>query len=79
LPPSISTREITTKIMTKDGETIVIGGIYEKIDKEEKDKIPLLGDIPYLGYLFSYTRINTEDKELLIFITPKIIESQIER
>ena len=79
LPPSISTREITTKIMTKDGETIVIGGIYEKTDSEERDKIPLLGDIPYLGYLFSYTRIKTTDKELLIFITPKIIESQIER
>ena len=79
LPPSISTREITTKIMTKDGETIVIGGIYEKKETEEKDKIPLLGDIPYLGYLFSYTRINNEDKELLIFITPKIIESKVER
>lgn len=54
--PSISTREITTKIMTKDGQTIVIGGIYEKKDTEEKSKIPFLGNIPYLGYLFSYTK-----------------------
>ena len=79
LPPSIATREITTKIMTKDGETIVVGGIYEKIDSEKRANIPLLGDIPYIGYLFSYTEINQDDKELLIFITPKIIESQVER
>jgi type IV pilus assembly protein PilQ len=79
LPPSIATREITTKIMTKDGETIVVGGIYEKTDSEKRANIPLLGDIPYIGYLFSYTEINQDDKELLVFITPKIIESQVER
>ncbi|KEI35915.1 type IV pilus secretin PilQ [Allofrancisella frigidaquae] len=79
LPPSIATREITTKVMTKDGQTIVIGGIYETKQEETRTKIPLLGDIPYLGYLFSYTRIMNEDKELLIFITPKILETKIER
>ncbi|AJC49127.1 type IV pilus secretin PilQ family protein [Allofrancisella guangzhouensis] len=79
LPPSIATREITTKIMTKDGQTIVIGGIYENKQEETRNKIPLLGDIPYLGYLFSYTKIVNDDKELLIFITPKILETKIER
>jgi type IV pilus assembly protein PilQ len=78
LPPSIQTREVTTKIMTKDGQTVVIGGIYEKNQTEVRDKIPFLGDLPYVGYLFSHTVIANEDKELLIFITPKIIESRIQ-
>lgn len=77
LPPTINTREITTKIMTKDGSTVVVGGIYEKSENESRTKIPLLGDIPYLGYLFSFTKIDDTDKELLIFITPKIIETDI--
>lgn len=66
IPPTINTREITTKVMTKDGSTVVIGGIYEKTETETRDKIPLLGDIPYLGYLFSFTKIDEDDKELLI-------------
>ncbi|API86852.1 type IV pilus secretin PilQ [Francisella uliginis] len=78
-PPAINKREITTKIMTKDGQTVVIGGIYEKKQDEIRSKIPILGDIPYLGYLFSYTKISDTDTELLIFITPKIIETKIQR
>ena len=78
-PPAINKREITTKIMTKDGQTVVIGGIYEKKQDETRNKIPILGDIPYLGYLFSYTKITDKDTELLIFITPKIIETKIQR
>ncbi|BCL53055.1 secretin [Francisella tularensis subsp. holarctica] len=79
LPPIIKKREITTKVMTKDGDTVVIGGIYQKTQKEERNKIPFLGDIPYLGYLFSYTKITDQDSELLIFITPKIIESRVQK
>ena len=79
LPPIIKKREITTKVMTKDGDTVVISGIYQKVQKEERNKIPLLGDIPYLGYLFSYTRIDDQDSELLIFITPKIIQSWFQK
>ncbi|ALB01643.1 secretin [Francisella persica ATCC VR-331] len=79
LPPIIKKREITTKVMTKDGDTVVIGGIYQKVQKEERNKIPLLGDIPYLGYLFSYIRIQDQDSELLIFITPKIIQSRVQK
>ncbi|MBK2357298.1 type IV pilus secretin PilQ family protein [Francisella hispaniensis] len=79
LPPIIKKREITTKVMTKDGDTVVIGGIYQKTQKEERNKIPFLGDIPYLGYLFSYTKITDQDSELLIFITPKIIQSRVQK
>ena len=78
IPPQISTKSIVTKLMVKDGQTLVIGGIYDKVKQESKTKIPLLGDIPYLGYLFSYTIIADDDIELLIFITSTIIESRIE-
>lgn len=78
MPPEINTREIVTKIMTKSGSTVVIGGIYEKVQKEDKVKIPFLGDIPYIGYLFSHTSITNTDRELLVFITPKVIEGKIE-
>ncbi|MFC4891463.1 type IV pilus secretin PilQ [Pseudofrancisella aestuarii] len=76
-PPPIEKREITTKIMARDGQTIVIGGIYDKEERETQLKVPLLGDIPYIGYLFSNTHIENTDKELLIFITPKIIEREV--
>jgi type IV pilus assembly protein PilQ len=76
--PALEKREIVTKIMAKDSQTVVIGGIYEKDEFEVQDKIPLLGDIPYLGYLFSHTSIINSDRELLIFITPKVIEREID-
>lgn len=79
LPPIINKREVTTKVMVKDSETVVIGGIYTKEQAETRNKIPFLGDIPYLGYLFSYTKIEDRDAELLIFITPKIIESKVQK
>lgn len=79
LPPIINKREVTTKVMVKDSETVVIGGIYTKEQAETRNKIPFLGDIPYLGYLFSYTKIEDRDAEFLIFITPKIIESKVQK
>lgn len=79
LPPIIDKREVTTKVMVKDGETVVIGGIYTKKQTETRNKIPFLGDIPYLGYLFSNTVIADQDSELLIFITPKIIETKVQK
>ncbi|MEY8766220.1 MULTISPECIES: type IV pilus secretin PilQ [Francisella] len=79
LPPLIKKREVTTKVMVKDSDTVVIGGIYTKTQTETRNKIPFLGDIPYLGYLFSYTKIDDKDAELLIFITPKIIESRVQK
>ncbi|MDE5000794.1 type IV pilus secretin PilQ family protein, partial [Francisella tularensis subsp. holarctica] len=66
---------INKKVLNKYGYTVVIGWIYQKTPKEERNKIPFLGDIPYLVYLFSYTKITDKYSELLIFITPKIIDS----
>jgi type IV pilus assembly protein PilQ len=71
--PSIDTRSVTTSVVVNDGQTVVLGGIYETELRETINKVPVLGDIPGLGYLFrSRTNINN-NAELLIFVTPKIL------
>lgn len=75
--PSINTREIQTQVLVENGETIVLGGVYERNSVETIDKTPFLGDIPYIGTLFRRT-ITTDNKdELLIFITPKLIKDTV--
>ncbi|HHM05244.1 MAG TPA: type IV pilus secretin PilQ [Gammaproteobacteria bacterium] len=75
--PSINTREIDTEVLVENGETVVLGGIYEQTRSNEVDKVPLLGDLPFLGALFRTTR-NVDDKvELLIFVTPKILKESL--
>ena len=71
--PSIDTRNITTQVLVNDGQTVVLGGIMETEKRTSDTKVPVLGDIPVLGYLFkTRTRTNNKD-ELLIFVTPKIL------
>ncbi len=71
--PSIDTRSIITQVLVNDGQTVVLGGIMETERREGSRKVPLLGDVPGLGWLFkSTTRTNNRD-ELLIFVTPKIL------
>jgi type IV pilus assembly protein PilQ len=71
--PSIDTRTITTQVLVNDGQTVVLGGIMETERRTSDTKVPVLGDIPVLGYLFkTQTRKNNKD-ELLIFVTPKIL------
>jgi type IV pilus assembly protein PilQ len=72
--PSIDTRNIQTQVLVKDGQTVVLGGIMETERRDSEKKVPLLGDVPFLGNLFkSKSKINNRD-ELLIFITPKILK-----
>ena len=75
--PSIDTREVNTQVLVNNGDTIVLGGIYEQITRDEVDKVPLLGDIPVLGYLFKHTLESDEKAELLIFVTPKILKDTL--
>ena len=71
--PSIDTRTISTQVLVNDGQTVVLGGIMETERRTSDNKVPLLGDLPGLGYLFkSKTKTNNKD-ELLIFVTPKIL------
>jgi type IV pilus assembly protein PilQ len=70
---AIDTKHAKTKVMVQNGGTVVIGGIYIQTEKNEVNKVPLLGDVPYVGALFRNTARTVNKTELLIFITPKII------
>ena len=71
--PSIDTRRIITQVLVNDGETVVLGGIYETERRDSEDKVPVLGDIPVLGRLFRRDSSVSNKRELLIFVTPKIL------
>ena len=75
--PSIDTRKVTTQILVDNGETAVLGGIYEQVDRHDVDKVPFFGDIPVVGHLFKKTTAQDDKTELLIFITPKILKDSI--
>ncbi|GEK08827.1 secretin [Pseudoalteromonas peptidolytica] len=74
---AINTQEIQTQVLVENGQTIVLGGIYQQEVKTAVSKIPVLGDIPYLGLLFKNSRDINEKRELLIFVTPKIIQDSL--
>jgi type IV pilus assembly protein PilQ len=74
--PSINVNTLETKVLVRNGETIVLGGIFESIAIESERKVPLLGDIPYLGNLFKRTIREDDKRELLMFITPRIMENE---
>ena len=74
---SIDTQRIGTQVLVNDGETIVLGGIYQQNLISRVSKVPILGDIPFLGFLFRSTSDKNERQELLIFVTPKIISEDL--
>jgi type IV pilus assembly protein PilQ len=67
-------REIKTSVLVQDGETIVLGGVYEDNDSTTKNKVPFFGDLPLIGDLFANSAKTSNKKELLIFVTPKIVK-----
>ena len=73
LVPSIDTRSVETQVLVSDGQTVVLGGIYETERRETVTKVPFLGDIPGVGALFRSTNTSSSKAELLIFVTPKIL------
>ena len=75
--PAINTNSVTTQVLVGNGETVVLGGIFQSEVATTTTKTPFLGDIPYLGRLFKRTEHIDERSELLIFITPKIIKSDL--
>ncbi|MCA1247428.1 type IV pilus secretin PilQ family protein [Massilia sp. MS-15] len=71
--PAINTQHVKTKVMVENGGTVVLGGIYQQTERNNENKVPLLGDVPVLGYLFKSTGRESTKTELLVFITPKIV------
>ena len=72
--PSIDTRSVETQVLVADGQTVVLGGIYETERRETIKKVPLIGDIPFVGALFRSKQRIDNKAELLIFVTPRILE-----
>ncbi len=72
--PSIDTRAVETQVLVENGQTVVLGGIYETERRETINKVPFLGDIPGLGVLFRSKSMKNDKSELLIFVTPRILE-----
>ena len=75
--PTIDTTELQTRVLVSNGETVVLGGVYDQVDIESESKVPLLGDIPFIGHLFKSTNVTREKQETLIFITPRILADSL--
>ena len=73
---AINTKHVQTKVLVENGGTVVIGGIFEQADREDVTKVPLLGDVPYLGNLFKTRTKSATKTELLIFLTPKVVSDR---
>ncbi|WP_409526529.1 AMIN domain-containing protein [Nitrincola sp. MINF-07-Sa-05] len=74
---SINTNEVQTSVVVRDGDTIVLGGVFRNETSNQVSKTPLLGDLPVLGHLFRQTKKAESKRELLIFITPKMIRDAL--
>lgn len=74
--PPIRKNEVNAKVRVKDGETIVIGGVYSTVQSKVVDKVPFFGDVPYVGRLFRRDVLQEKKSELLVFLTPRIMSDQ---
>ncbi len=75
--PSIDTKAVTTQVLVDNGDTIVLGGIFQQETRTTTTKVPFLGDIPFVGYLFKTTSKTDNKTELLIFVTPRIVKDSL--
>ncbi len=74
--PPINKNEVNAKVLVSDGETIVIGGVYSNTQSKSTSKVPFLGDLPYMGRLFRRDSVTDSKAELLVFLTPRIMNNQ---
>jgi type IV pilus assembly protein PilQ len=75
--PAIDTKQVTTEVLVENGGTVGIGGIYTQDESIQQNKVPLLGDIPLLGFLFRNERRFNDRRELLVFVTPRIVKDNL--
>lgn len=73
----IDTRQLKTKVQVEDGETVVLGGIYESTNQESYNTVPWVSDLPVIGWMFKKSVKNDSKKELLVFITPKVVKESL--
>jgi len=72
--PSINTRMVQTTILVDNGQTVVLGGVHEETNQNDEEKVPILGDLPIIGRMFKHSIKKTDKRELLIFVTPRILD-----
>lgn len=75
--PSIDTKQVITEVLVENGGTVVIGGIYTQDERSTTTKVPVLGDLPYVGFMFKNNQRVDDRRELLIFISPKILKDSV--
>jgi type IV pilus assembly protein PilQ len=75
--PAIDTKNVQTQVLVDNGGTVVLGGIFEQQERNTVTKVPFLGDLPFVGYLFKTTSVVSDRSELLIFITPRVVAGQV--
>ncbi|MGD9408512.1 MAG: type IV pilus secretin PilQ, partial [Thiohalocapsa sp.] len=75
--PPVDTRSVSTSVLVDNGETVVLGGVYERDKTYAKEQVPWLGDLPVLGRLFKNEQRQDNNSELLIFVTPKILKRDL--
>lgn len=75
--PPIDRRAVNTTVLVENGETVVLGGVYERTKTFNKEQVPWFGDLPVIGYLFKRTERRDNNEELLIFVTPKILKTDV--
>ena len=75
--PAVNTRSVTTQVLVDNGDTVVLGGIFEQIKRQDEEKVPFFGNLPWVGFLFRTNDIRDERRELLIFVTPKILKESL--
>ena len=75
--PAINTKNVQTQVLVENGGTVVLGGIYEQEEQTTITKVPFLGDLPVVGYLFKNRKMINDRKELMIFITPRVVSERV--
>lgn len=75
--PSIDTQKVDTQVLVDNGETVVLGGVFTQTRRDEVKRVPFFSDLPYLGWMFKNTHVENSKNELLIFVTPKILEDSL--
>jgi len=75
--PAVDTRSVETRVLVDNGETVVLGGVFEKETSKDIDKVPFFGDLPVLGFFFRSTAERDVNRELLFFVTPKILKETL--
>ncbi|MCE1695326.1 type IV pilus secretin PilQ, partial [Enterobacter hormaechei] len=74
---AIDTKHVKTDVLVENGGTVVIGGIYTQEERRTQTRVPFLGDLPYVGFLFRNTETRDNRAELLIFVTPRIVSDNL--